>query len=163
MFSKGSLCLIYKGLRLRLFRLKRISGNHCTPAYVFGTYRKLDQTEIILRVDCKIRPLTHKTISGFILPSNDFHFRKIEKREKQQEEITPEATPDRTTAPNPKSYWSRRTLAPTRLHSQSILTHTYKHHILTNITHLKILAHLSLIADPQTPKTHLSDCQPCTD
>ena len=162
-FSKGSLCLIYRGLRLRLFRLKRISGNHFTPAYLFGIYRKLDQTEIILRVDYKIKPLTCKTISGFILPSNDFHARKIEKREKQQEEIAPEATPDRTTAPNPKSYWSCCTIASARSHSQTILTRTHKHHTLTNITHLKISAHLSLIVDPQTTKTHLSDRQLCTD
>ena len=73
-----------------------ILGNHFTLAYVFGTYRKLGQTEIILRVDCKIRSLTRKTISGFILPSNDFHPRKIEEREKQQEEIAVEASSDRT-------------------------------------------------------------------
>ena len=81
-------------LRLRLFWLKRILGNNFTPAYVFGKHRKLGQTEINFRVDCKITLLTRKTISGFILPSNDFHARKIEKREKQQEEIAPEATPD---------------------------------------------------------------------
>ena len=107
-----------------------ILGNHFTPAYVFGTYRKLGQTEIILYVDCKIRPFTRKTISGFILPSNDFHPRKIEKREKQQEEIALEAAPDHTTAPNPRSHRSRRTLASARSHSQTILTRTHKHHTL---------------------------------
>ena len=37
------------------------------------------------------------------------------------------------------------------------------HTLLIDITHLKILAHPSLITDLQTPKTHLSDCHPCTD
>ena len=41
-------------LRLSLFWLKRISGNHFTPAYVFGKHRKLGQTEIIFRADRKI-------------------------------------------------------------------------------------------------------------
>ena len=78
--------IINQFLRLRLFRLKRILGDYFTPACVFGTYRKLDQTEIILPVDCKISFLTRKTISIFILPSNDFQTWKIEKREKEQEE-----------------------------------------------------------------------------
>ena len=119
--------------RLCLFRPKRISGNHFTPAYVFGTYRKLGQTKIILCVNYKIRPVTHKTISGFILPSNDFHPRKIEEREKQQEEIAPKATLDRTTAPNTRSHRSRRTPAPARSHSQTILTHTHRHHTLKDL------------------------------
>ena len=62
------------GLKLRLFWLKRISENHFTPAYVFGKHRKLGQTEINFCIDCKITLLTHKTISSFILPSNDLHF-----------------------------------------------------------------------------------------
>ena len=57
-----------------MFRLKRISGNHFTPAYVFGRYWKLGQAEVIFCVDCKITLLTRKTTSGFILPSNDLHF-----------------------------------------------------------------------------------------
>ena len=35
--------------------------------------------------------------------------------------------------------------------------------LLIDITQLKISAHPSLITNPQTPKTHLSDRQPCTD
>ena len=62
------------GLRLRLFWLKRISENHFTPAYVFGKHGKLGQTEINFCIDFKITLLTHKTISSFILPSNDLHF-----------------------------------------------------------------------------------------
>ena len=34
-----------KFLRLRLFQLKRILEKYFTPIYVFGTYRKLDQTK----------------------------------------------------------------------------------------------------------------------
>ena len=97
-----------------MFWLKGISGNHFTPSYVFGKHRKLGQTEISFCVDCKITLPSRKWISVYILPSNDFHPRKIEEREKQQEEIAPEATPDRTTAPNPRSHRSRRTPAPTR-------------------------------------------------
>ena len=91
-----------------------ISRNYFTLAYVFGTYKKLGQTEIIFSVDRKICPFTRKTNLGFILPSNDFHHRKIEEREKQQEEIAPEATLDHTTTPNPRLHWSCRTLAPAR-------------------------------------------------
>ena len=91
-----------------------ISRNYFTLAYVFGTYRKLGQTEIIFSVDRKICPFTRKTNLGFILPSNDFHHRKIEEREKQQEEIALEATLDHTTTPNPRLHWSCRTLAPAR-------------------------------------------------
>ena len=47
---------------------------------VFGSYRKLGQTEIIFNVDHKIRLTRRKSISVFILPSN--HFRKERKREK---------------------------------------------------------------------------------
>ena len=63
-----------ESLRLRLFRLKRISRNYFTPGCVFGTYRKLSQTEIIFLVDCKITLLARKTIFVLILPSNDLHF-----------------------------------------------------------------------------------------
>ena len=73
-------------MRLRLFWLKRISGNHFTPAHVFGKHRKLGQTEINFHVDCKITLLTRKTILGFILPSNDFHPRKIEEREREKQQ-----------------------------------------------------------------------------
>ena len=74
-----------------MFCLQMISGNHFTPFFVFGSYRKLGQTEFIFRVDYKIHCPGHKIILGFILPSNDFHPRKIEEREreKQQGEIAP--------------------------------------------------------------------------
>ena len=74
-------------IRLCLFWLKRISGNPFTPACMFGKHRKLGQTEINFRVDWKITSHTRKSISGFILPLNDFHPRKIEEREKQQDRI----------------------------------------------------------------------------
>ena len=69
-------------LRLHLFWLKRISGNHFTLAYMFGNNKKLGQTEINFRVDCKITLLSWKWISVSILPSNDFHPRKIKERER---------------------------------------------------------------------------------
>ena len=46
--------------RLSLIWLKMISGNHFTPAYVFGKHRKLGQTEINFRVDYKIPLLSWK-------------------------------------------------------------------------------------------------------
>ena len=49
---------------------------------VFGSYRKLGQTEIIFNVDRKIRLTGCKSISVFILPSN--HFRKERKRERER-------------------------------------------------------------------------------
>ena len=67
-----------KGFRLRLFWLQTISKNAFTPACVFGRYRKLGQTELVFYVDYKIRLEGCKTISGFILPSNELHPRKIE-------------------------------------------------------------------------------------
>ena len=78
--------LFFEGnnLRLCLFWLKRILGNHFTPAYVFGKHRKLRQTEINFRVDCKITLPSRKWISVSILPSNDFHPRKIEERERER-------------------------------------------------------------------------------
>ena len=41
---------------------------------MFGTYGKLDQTEIALHVDCKKPLLTRKTILVLILPSIVLHF-----------------------------------------------------------------------------------------
>ena len=61
-------------LRVRLFWLKKVSGNHFTPAYVFGKHRKLGQMEINFCVDCKITLFPRKTILGFILPLNHLHF-----------------------------------------------------------------------------------------
>ena len=81
---------------MRLFWLKRVSGNHFTPLYVFGKHKKLGQTEIKFPVDCKISLIRCKTISVFILPSNYFQTWKIEEREKKQEEIAP--------LPNPRSH-----------------------------------------------------------
>ena len=40
---------------------------------MFGKHKKLGQTGINFHDDCKITLLTRKTISGFILPSNDLH------------------------------------------------------------------------------------------
>ena len=41
-------------LKLHLFWLKRILGNHFTLAYVFGKHKKLSKMEINFHVDCKI-------------------------------------------------------------------------------------------------------------
>ena len=77
---------------------------------VFGSSRKLGQTEFIFHVDRKIPCLTWNSFSGFILPSNDFHPRKIEERESERnnKEIASEAclvTP--STGPNPRSHHQR--------------------------------------------------------
>ena len=60
-------------LRLHLFWLQRIFGNAFTPACVFGRYWKFGQTELVFRIDCKIRHFRHKTNSSFVLPSNELH------------------------------------------------------------------------------------------
>ena len=52
---------------------------------MFGSSKKLGQTEFIFHVDRKIPCLTWNSFSGFILPSNDFHPRKIEERERARE------------------------------------------------------------------------------
>ena len=64
---------IGKRVRLRLFWLQRIFGNAFTPTCMFGRYWKLGQTELVFRVDCKIRHFGRKTILDFILPSNELH------------------------------------------------------------------------------------------
>ena len=77
---------------------------------VFGSSRKLGQTEFIFRVDCKIPYLTRNSFSGFILPSNDFHPRKIEERERERnsKEISPEACLVAPRIdPNPRSHRQR--------------------------------------------------------
>ena len=66
-----------------------ISENAFTPTCVFGRYRKLGQTELIFCINCKIRLEGCETISGFILPSNELHPRKIEERERNSKEIAP--------------------------------------------------------------------------
>ena len=73
-----------KTLRLRLFWLKMISGNHFTPAYVFGKHKKLGQTEINFYLDRKITLSSQKWISVSILPSNEFQDSKT-KRERERE------------------------------------------------------------------------------
>ena len=83
-----------------MFWLKRVSGNHFTPLYVFGKHRKLGQTEIEFPVDCKISLIRCKTISAFILPSNYFRTWKIEEREKEREREQEEIAPQ----PNPRSH-----------------------------------------------------------
>ena len=114
--------------KLHLFWLKRISGNHFTPTYVFGKHKKLSQMEINFHVDCKIALSSRKWISVSILPSNDFHPRKIEEREREGKskkrshrnrswsvDRTRSWSIDDATAPNPKSHQSRHTLALARL------------------------------------------------
>ena len=100
--------------RVRLFWLKKVSGNHFTSLYVFGKHKKLGQMEIEFPVDCKISLIKCKTISAFILPSNYFQTWKIEEIEKEQEEIAP--------PPNPRSHWSHRTPTPAR--SRLLKIHT---------------------------------------
>ena len=56
-----------------------ISGNHFTSTYVFGKHRKLGQTEINFRVDCKIPLPSRKWISVSILPLNGFQHSKRER------------------------------------------------------------------------------------
>lgn len=73
-FNKGSLeVAMGLHLRLRLFWVKMVSGNHFTPLNLFSKLRKFGQTEIRFRVDRKITLFWHKTISNFILPSNQLH------------------------------------------------------------------------------------------
>ena len=57
-----------------LFWLKKVFRNHFTPLYVFGKHRKLGQTEINYRIDRKMTFLACKTLSSFILPSNQLDF-----------------------------------------------------------------------------------------
>ena len=57
-----------------LFWLKKVSRNHFTPLYVFCKHRKLGQTEINFRIDRKMTLLACKTLSSFILPSNQLDF-----------------------------------------------------------------------------------------
>ena len=57
-----------------LFWLKRVSRNHFTPLYVFGKHKKLGQTEMNFRIDRKMTLLACKTLSSFILPSNQLDF-----------------------------------------------------------------------------------------
>ena len=114
-------------LKLHLFWLKRILRNHFTPAYVFGKHKKLSQMEINFHVDCKIALPSRKWISVFILPSNDFHPRKIEEGEREtarRDHIAPKDgsfnctkswSVNRATAPNPRSHRSPRTPALARL------------------------------------------------
>ena len=75
-----------KTLRLYLFSLKMISGNHFTLAYVFGKHKKLGQTEINFCLDRKITLSSRKWISVSILPSNEFQDSKM-KRERGREHI----------------------------------------------------------------------------
>ena len=72
-----------KTLRLYLFSLKMISGNHFTLAYVFGKHKKLGQTEINFCLDRKITLSSRKWISVSILPSNEFQDSEI-KRERER-------------------------------------------------------------------------------
>ena len=72
-------------LRLCLFWLKRISGNHLTPAWVFGKHRKLGQTEINFRVDRKIPLQSQKWFSVKIFTSNHFWTHAQRERERERE------------------------------------------------------------------------------
>ena len=66
--------ILNKMLRVCLFWLKRVSGNHFTLLCLFGKHGKFGQMEINFRVDCKITLTACKTILGFILPENHLHF-----------------------------------------------------------------------------------------
>ena len=79
-------------LRVCLFWLKRVSGNHFTLLYVFGKHRKIGSTEINFSFDCKIPLSSRKSISVSILPSNDFQPSQT-KREREGESKKREHTP----------------------------------------------------------------------
>ena len=86
---------------MRLFWLQTISENVFTPACVFDRYKKLGQTELVFYVDCKIRLEGCKTISAFILPSNELHPKKMEEREREKSaQIAP--PPQITPPPQPQ-------------------------------------------------------------
>ena len=96
-----------------------ILGNHFTLAFVFGSYRKLGHIEFIFCVDCKIPYITGNSFSGFILPSNDFHPKKIEEREREREKQQGDHTRGTglvvpSIGPNPRLHRSRRTPAQAR-------------------------------------------------
>ena len=59
-------------MRLRLFWLQTTFGNSFPQTCVFGSYRKLGQTEDVFCVNCKIRAHRCKMFSGFIFTSNNF-------------------------------------------------------------------------------------------
>ena len=86
---------------------------------VFGSYRKLGQTEIIFNVDRKIRLTRRKSISVFILPSN--HFQKERKREKGLTDTAwerkRERKKDSLTRPNPRR---SNEIAPSSSRRQSL-------------------------------------------
>ena len=78
---------------------------------VFGSYRKLGQTEIIFNVDRKIRLTRRKSISVFILPSN--HFRKERERERTHRHSLREREREKeglTDAPQPQTQQRDRTV-----------------------------------------------------
>ena len=77
---------------------------------VFGSYRKLGQTEIIFNVDRKIRLTRRKSISVFILPSN--HFQKERERERTHRHSLREKEGEKglTDAPQPQTQQRDRTV-----------------------------------------------------
>ena len=124
-----------------------ILGNHFTLAYVFGKHRKLGQTEINFCVDHKIPLPSWKWISVSILPSNEFQDSQTE-REREGDSKKRE---HRWFA-QPSSSIVHRSLITAQ---PSFNTNTHHQSLIST--------HPSLITDPQTPKTHLFDRQPCTD
>ena len=99
---------------------------------VFGSYRKLGQTEIIFNVDRKIRLTRRKSISVFILPSNHFFLKafpflfylQITSRKKEREKgLTDTAwerkreRKDSLTRPNPRR---NNEIAPSSSRRQSL-------------------------------------------
>ena len=124
---------------------------------MFGSSRKLGQTEFIFRVDCKIPCLTQNSFLGFILPSNDFHPRKIEERERE--------TARRLHQKHVSSHQHRPQPQITPLERERLITWTWSRwhrrlgraSLITDRQPSSI--HPSLITDPQTRKTHLSDLE----
>ena len=111
--------------RLCLFWLKRISGNHFTPAWVFGKHKKLGQTKINFHVDHKIPLQSRKWFSIKIFTSN--HFRTHAQREREREratfdfagepraQITPSTSPICESIYEPINRSSTQNLRPTDL------------------------------------------------
>ena len=128
---------------MHLFWVKRVSGNYFTPLCVFGKLKKFGQMEINFRVDCKITLFWCKTILAFILTSNQLQDSKM-KRERGREHIhhRPAKLRHRSPITDPSS--------PIPHHRPAKLRHKHP----SPIPHL---SPPSLITDPQTPKTFLSN------
>ena len=100
--TKGVFVLAKRGFRKSFY-----------TSHVFGKHRKLGQMEINSRIDQKITLLACKTNSGSILPSKDFHPRKIEERKRNSKHPSHQKHRSRHT---PTS--AHHTLAPPRSRHQ---------------------------------------------